>query len=241
VDDEHVLALVEAVHGAHFDAVHGFAANATLVDDVGQLTVLSAGRSGELVELQQVFPPRYTQVLANTEVQMRSTRSCSGQHVVEGVVHRGLLFRVERVHLAFPEARGAAIEAMKWFRKAADQGNPRAQHNLGFMYAYANGESVLNDLAEAVKWYRKAADQGYRDAQFNLATMYATARLCAGAHVAQLGWPISTYGPGMARWSASVTRSMWRYVSGQYPSGAATQHSSASRRYIRALGLSTPR
>jgi hypothetical protein len=36
VDDEHVLALVEAVHGAHFDAVHGFAANTTLVDDVGQ-------------------------------------------------------------------------------------------------------------------------------------------------------------------------------------------------------------
>ena len=99
VDDEHVLALVEAVHGAHFDAVHGFATNTTLVDDVGQLTVLSVGRSGELVELQQVSPPRYTQVLANTEVQMRSTRSYSGQHVVEGVVHRGLLFRVERVHL----------------------------------------------------------------------------------------------------------------------------------------------
>ena len=77
VDDEHVLALVEAVHRAHFDAVHGFAANATLVDDVGQLTVLSAGRSGELVELQQVSLPRYT-VLANTEVQMRSTRSYSG-------------------------------------------------------------------------------------------------------------------------------------------------------------------
>jgi hypothetical protein len=54
-----------------------------------------ACRSGELVELQQVSPPRYTQVLANTEVQMRATRN-SGQHVVEGVVHRGLLFRVER-------------------------------------------------------------------------------------------------------------------------------------------------
>jgi hypothetical protein len=27
VDDEHVLALVEAVHGAHVDAVHDFAAN----------------------------------------------------------------------------------------------------------------------------------------------------------------------------------------------------------------------
>src|SRR5260370_1094890 len=75
VDDEHVLALVEAVHGAHFDAVHGFAANTTLVDDVGQLTVLSAGRSGELVELQQVSPPTHTQVLANTEVQIRSPRT----------------------------------------------------------------------------------------------------------------------------------------------------------------------
>jgi hypothetical protein len=41
VDHEHVLALVEAVHGAHVDAVHGFAANAALVDDVGQLSVLS--------------------------------------------------------------------------------------------------------------------------------------------------------------------------------------------------------
>jgi hypothetical protein len=36
MDDEHILALVEAVHGAHFDAVHGFAANAAIVDDVGQ-------------------------------------------------------------------------------------------------------------------------------------------------------------------------------------------------------------
>src|SRR5207253_7236465 len=49
VDDEHVLALVEAVHGAHFDAVHGFAANAALVDDVGQLSALLADRSGELI------------------------------------------------------------------------------------------------------------------------------------------------------------------------------------------------
>jgi len=37
VDDEHVLALVEAVHGAHVDAVHDFAANTTLVDDEGSI------------------------------------------------------------------------------------------------------------------------------------------------------------------------------------------------------------
>jgi hypothetical protein len=49
MDDEHVLALVETVHGAHLDAVHGFAANAAIVDDVGQLGVLPADCRGELM------------------------------------------------------------------------------------------------------------------------------------------------------------------------------------------------
>ena len=42
MDDEHVLALIEAVHGAHGNAVHGFAANAAIFDDVGQSSVLPA-------------------------------------------------------------------------------------------------------------------------------------------------------------------------------------------------------
>jgi hypothetical protein len=37
-------------------------------------------------------------ILANTEAPMRPTRGYSGQHFVQGVVHRGSLFRVERVH-----------------------------------------------------------------------------------------------------------------------------------------------
>jgi len=49
VDDQHVLALVEAIHWAHLDAVHRFATNAVIVDDIGQLSVLSADRSGELI------------------------------------------------------------------------------------------------------------------------------------------------------------------------------------------------
>jgi hypothetical protein len=36
VDHEHVLTLVETIHGAHLDTVHDFAANAALIDDVGQ-------------------------------------------------------------------------------------------------------------------------------------------------------------------------------------------------------------
>ena len=55
VDHEHVLTLVETIHGAHLDAVHGFAANAALIDDVGQSCVLSADRSGELSSRRSLF------------------------------------------------------------------------------------------------------------------------------------------------------------------------------------------
>src|SRR6516162_3892056 len=37
-------------------------------------------------------------VLAHAKVLMRSTRSYSGQYVVQSVAHRGLLLHVERVH-----------------------------------------------------------------------------------------------------------------------------------------------
>ena len=35
IDDEHVLAFIEAVHGAHFDAVHVFAFDTGFGDDKG--------------------------------------------------------------------------------------------------------------------------------------------------------------------------------------------------------------
>ena len=61
-------------------------------------------------------------------------------------------------------------EAVKWFRKAAEQGVAAAQFNLGIMYD--NGLGVTQDYAEAVKWFRKAAEQGYAKAQYNLGVMY---------------------------------------------------------------------
>ena len=35
MDHEHVLALVETIHGAHLDAIHVFAPNTVFCDDVG--------------------------------------------------------------------------------------------------------------------------------------------------------------------------------------------------------------
>ena len=50
-------------------------------------------------------------------------------------------------------------EAVKWYRKAAEQNDAEAQNDLGA--CYANGQGVAKDEAEAVKWYRKAAEQNY--------------------------------------------------------------------------------
>ena len=63
------------------------------------------------------------------------------------------------------------VEALKWYRRAAEQGDTGAQTRLGDMYA--EGDGVPKDGVEAVKWYRQAADQGYASAQFSLGVMYA--------------------------------------------------------------------
>ena len=62
-------------------------------------------------------------------------------------------------------------ESMRWFRKAADQGDALAQRILGL--AYNLGEGVPQSYAEAVRWSRKAADQGDAPAQYQLARAYS--------------------------------------------------------------------
>jgi len=42
VDDQHVLALVKTIDGADFNAVHVFAFDAIVVDDIGHLHTLDA-------------------------------------------------------------------------------------------------------------------------------------------------------------------------------------------------------
>jgi uncharacterized protein len=60
--------------------------------------------------------------------------------------------------------------AAKVFQKLADQGNPKAQLQIGYQYEF--GEGVRQSHDDAVRWYRKAADQGNAIAQNNLGKMY---------------------------------------------------------------------
>ena len=62
-------------------------------------------------------------------------------------------------------------EAVKWFTKAAEQENAKAQYNLGICYYYGYGVQY-RDRREAVKWYTKAAEQEYAEAQNSLGYCY---------------------------------------------------------------------
>ncbi len=82
-----------------------------------------------------------------------------------------------QVHLGYMYSKGYGglaadkAEAVKWYRKAAEQGYALGQANLGIMYENGYGD-LPRDKREAVKWYRKAAEQGNAFGQKCLAVMY---------------------------------------------------------------------
>ncbi len=61
-------------------------------------------------------------------------------------------------------------EALRWRRKAADDGDPVAQVNLGFIYLV--GKPVVQDYGEAAHWFGRAANQGQPLAEASLAELY---------------------------------------------------------------------
>jgi hypothetical protein len=76
---------------------------------------------------------------------------------------------LDKCKLQTPD-QSEAVRAVAWLRKAADQGNHRAQSRLG--NCYMNGKGVDQDFTQAIQWYKKAAWQGNNAAQFLLGQCY---------------------------------------------------------------------
>ncbi len=86
---------------------------------------------------------------------------------------KGNLEAQNSLGVCYANGRGVAkdeIEAVKWYRKVADQNLAAGQFNLGL--SYATGRGVEKDYAEAVQWFRKAANQNLASAQYNLGVCY---------------------------------------------------------------------
>lgn len=62
------------------------------------------------------------------------------------------------------------MEGFEWFLKAAKEGNPAAQFQVG--YHYLHGVNVKQDYTEARRWFTVSAAKGYPLSQNSLGTMY---------------------------------------------------------------------
>lgn len=72
--------------------------------------------------------------------------------------------------------RGNGVEmddaqAVKWWRKSAEQGNPHAQYDLAMAYHEGTGGLQKSDK-KSVEWFRKGAEKGEARSQYNLGIAY---------------------------------------------------------------------
>ncbi len=78
--------------------------------------------------------------------------------------------------------------AVKQFQPAAEQGDARAQYQLGLSYRYGSS-GLPRDPAKAAAWLRKSAAAGNVDAQFALGDLYLSGWAGQAADPAQaLDW-----------------------------------------------------
>ncbi len=63
------------------------------------------------------------------------------------------------------------VEALRWFRLAAEQGHAEAQNNIGRMFL--DGKGVLQDHALAYMWFNLAAASGHNDGVKNRDEVFA--------------------------------------------------------------------
>ncbi|QCK16702.1 tetratricopeptide repeat protein [Mangrovivirga cuniculi] len=65
-------------------------------------------------------------------------------------------------------------KALKYYRKAADQGNAKAMNNIGVQYY--SGKNIPQDYAKAIYWWEKASELGNQVSTRNLGVVYRFGR-----------------------------------------------------------------
>jgi TPR repeat protein len=153
---------------------------------------------------------------------LRKSRDLFAQHRNEesvACIWRGLKMNPNHAELQFSiglhykHGWGIAwndAEAVRWFRKAAEQGHAGAQCALGEMYE--NGRSVPEDYVQAAIYYREAAEQGHEGAQYRLGKIYDEGRGVAKDYVQAAVWYEKAAGQGqvVAQYALS-----WMYKDGK--------------------------
>ena len=136
------------------------------------------------------FDPADTQGLTREATRLYLLAATNGS--LPGQVETGLRY-----------ARGIGtaqniLEASRWFREAANAGNPAAQFNLGALHATGALNGGTPDHAAALPWFEKAAAQGHPDAQYNLGLTAAQGLGRSVDNAVAARWFAAAAGHGMA-------------------------------------------
>ena len=108
-------------------------------------------------------------------------------------------------------------EAVKWFKKSAEQNDPVAQCYLGV--CYQAGLGVPQEYGQAAKWFREAAEQGDPAAQFNLGVLYETGQGVTQNYAEAVKWYHSAaeQGEPQAQFNLGVFYEQGHVVPQNYP------------------------
>ena len=101
-------------------------------------------------------------------------------------------------------ASGDYENAVIEWTQVAEDGDSRAQYNLGWMHA--NGRGTPQDFKTAIKWYSKSAEQGNIHAQYNLGNLYLRGQGAAQNDKLAFSWFIKAAEQGDAPAQYNVGR-----------------------------------
>ncbi len=123
------------------------------------------------------------------------------------------------------------VEAVKWWRKAAEQKHPMAQCLLG--ERYNDGRGVPQDKLEAVKWYRRAAEQNDANGQWSLGLCYSNGDGVPKDEVEAVKWyrRAAEQNDANGQWSLGLCYSDGRGVPQDYVEAVTWYRKAAERNY----------
>lgn len=115
---------------------------------------------------------------------------------------------------------GDYLRALSTWRPLAEQGDARAQNNLGILYR--NGEGLVQDFAQARAWLLRSAAQGHAQAQYSLGVMYDFGYGVPQNYAEALRWyqQAAALGNADAQYSLGVLFAEGRGVSSSLPEAA---------------------
>ena len=121
-------------------------------------------------------------------------------------------------------------EAARWYRMAAEQGNAKAQLNLGQMYNI--GKGVPKDVVETARLFRLAAEQGNARAQFRLGLLYGLGQGVPKDDVQAYAW----VNIGAAQIGDEESGKLLKVIAEGMTASAITKAQSLSREYWETYG-----